>query len=121
MTSLHPKLTVRLFTDEKCFGPGVAELLQRVDTLHSLRAAALSMEMSYSKAWNIVKRAEAGLGFALLHSVTGGRSGGGATLTAQAVRLLRDYAAYTGALEQFAQDTFRTTLGWLTEAGHDGE
>lgn len=114
MTKLYPKLTVRLFTDEKCFGPGVAQLLQRVETLHSLRAAALSMEMSYSKAWNIVKRAEAALGFALLHSTTGGRAGGGATLTENAVRLLRDYADYTRALEQTAQELFAQKLGWLT-------
>ena len=30
-------LTVRLFTDEKCFGPGVATLLHKVRELHSLR------------------------------------------------------------------------------------
>ena len=115
MTKLYPKLTVRLFADEKCFGPGVAQLLQRVDSLHSLRAAALSMEMSYSKAWNIVKRAEAGLGFALLHSTTGGKAGGGAILTENAARLLRDYADYARALEQYAQEQFDATLGWLTE------
>ena len=117
MTKLSAKLTVRLYADEKCFGPGVAQLLQRVDSLHSLRAAALSMEMSYSKAWSIVKRAEAGLGFALLHSVTGGRSGGGATLTENAVRLLRDYADYTRTLDAFAQEQFGRTLGWLNDDG----
>ena len=40
---LHVGLTVRLFTDRKCFGPGVAELLRRVDEVHSLRAAAAVM------------------------------------------------------------------------------
>lgn len=48
---LHANLTVRIFTDRKCFGPGVAELLRRVRELHSLRAAAMSMNMAYSKAW----------------------------------------------------------------------
>ena len=37
------KLSVRLFRGNKCFGPGIAELLRRVDETHSLRAAAMSM------------------------------------------------------------------------------
>ena len=46
-------LTVRLFCGEKCFGPGMAQLLRKVQELHSLRAAAMSMNMAYSKAWTI--------------------------------------------------------------------
>ena len=40
---LRPVLTIRLFAEEKCFGPGIAELLRRVRELKSLRAAAASM------------------------------------------------------------------------------
>ena len=54
---LHANLTVRIFTDRKCFGPGVAELLRRVRELHSLRAAAMSMNMAYSKAWTVLRTA----------------------------------------------------------------
>ena len=50
---LHPRLTVRLFTDRKCFGPGVAELLHHVEAQHSLRAAAGAMEMAYSTTRHI--------------------------------------------------------------------
>ena len=78
---LHANLTVRIFTDRKCFGPGVAELLRRVRELHSLRAAAMSMNMAYSKAWTVLRTAQEGLGVKLLRSSTGGRNGGGATLT----------------------------------------
>lgn len=43
------KLTLRLLTnEERIFGPGVAELLERVREHHSLRSAAASMEMAYS-------------------------------------------------------------------------
>ena len=55
---LHANLTVRIFTDRKCFGPGVAELLRRVRELHSLRAAAMSMNMAYSKAWTVLRTAQ---------------------------------------------------------------
>ncbi len=88
---LHTVLSVRLFTDRKCFGPGVAELLRRVDEHRSLRAAAQSMEMAYSKAWAIVHNAEEGLGVRLLASKTGGKHGGGAELTAEARQILEAY------------------------------
>ena len=57
--NLKLKLTVRLYSDddERCFGPGIATLLHRVDAHRSLRAAAASMGMAYSKAWRIVRRA----------------------------------------------------------------
>lgn len=96
-TNLHPVLSVRLFTDEKCFGPGVAALLQLVQTCHSLRAAAMQMGMAYSKAWTIVKSSEEHLGFKLLSSTTGGRHGGGAALTPEGKALLTAY-------DQFCQE-----------------
>lgn len=88
---LRAVLSLRLFTDRKCFGPGVAELLRRVDEHHSLRAAAQSMQMAYSKAWTIMKNAEEGLGVKLLVSSTGGKNGGGATLTDDARAMLEAY------------------------------
>ena len=66
-TTLHPVLSIRLFKDEKCFGPGIAQLLERVEEHRSLRAAAQSMEMAYSKAWTMVRRCESELGFRLLN------------------------------------------------------
>ena len=90
---LHTVLTIRLFTDEKCFGPGIATLLHHIEDLHSLRSASMKMNMAYSKAWTIVRNAEAQLGFKLLHSTTGGRHGGGATLTEEARGVL---AAHDG-------------------------
>ena len=54
---LRVVLSARVFSDQKCFGPGVSQLLKRVDELHSLRAAALSMSMAYSKAWKTLRQA----------------------------------------------------------------
>lgn len=97
--TMHARISIRLFCENKCFGPGIAELLRRVEKKKSLRAAALSMNMAYSKAWRIIKEAEKALGFALLSSVTGGANGGGAVLTAAGARLLRAYTAYVRAME----------------------
>ena len=105
---LHPKLTIRLYTDDKCFGPGIAELLERVEVHHSLRAAAQSMNMAYSKAWTTVRRCEAALGFKLLDYATGGRNGGGAALTEDARRMLRAYRGYCRDLGDQAVRLFET-------------
>ena len=97
--TLHTVLTIRLFTDEKCFGPGIATLLHHIEDLHSLRSASMKMNMAYSKAWTIVRNAEAQLGFKLLHSTTGGRHGGGATLTEGARGLLAAYGGFCPELQ----------------------
>ncbi len=99
---LHTVLTIRLFTDEKCFGPGIATLLHHIEDLHSLRSASMKMNMAYSKAWTIVRNAEAQLGFKLLHSTTGGRHGGGATLTEEARELLTAYDGFCRELQETA-------------------
>ena len=102
----RPVLAIRIFADEKCFGPGVAVLLQKVQELHSLRAAAMSIGMAYSKAWTILKNAQQHLGFELLHSTTGGKHGGGATLTPEAAALLAAYREYCSELNTFAMTLF---------------
>lgn len=104
--NFRPVLSVRIFGAEKCFGPGIAELLHRVQTHHSLRAAAISMGMAYSKAWTVIKNAENALGFSLLCSTTGGKHGGGATLSPEAEKLLTAYDAYCTELRQHAAEAF---------------
>ncbi len=103
---LHPTLAIRLYNDEKCFGPGIAELLERVDEHRSLRAAAQSMGMAYSKAWTTVRRCEAALGFKLLDYTTGGRHGGGASLTTAARELLAAYRDFCRDLRAQADALF---------------
>lgn len=100
-------LSCRLFTDAKCFGPGVAQLLHAVQELHSLRAAALSMDMAYSKAWTIIKNSEKALGFSLLDSTTGGKGGGGAALTPEGARLLRAYDTFCSRLHDAVDELFQ--------------
>ena len=107
MEQLHPVLSIRIHRSEKCFGPGVAQLLRLVEEHHSLRGAALSMNMAYSKAWTMMRRCEEELGFPLLVYATGGRHGGGAALTAEARSLLAAYDRYCEKIEAFSRDLFR--------------
>ena len=79
---------------EKFFGEGPCRLLKAVEETGSLRAAAMSMDMAYSKAMKLMKNAEAALGFPLVTRTTGGRSGGGSRLTAEGKIWLNKYEAY---------------------------
>lgn len=106
-TALHPVITARLYTGEKCFGPGVAMLLRRVERLHSLRAAALDMDMAYSKAWTILRRAEQSLGVKLLATSVGGRGGGGAVLTPAGEAILRAYEGFQQELQARGEELFQ--------------
>ena len=108
---LRCQVSVRIFGEEKCFGPGVADLLERVDRLHSLRKATIEMDMAYSKAWKIVKIAEENLGFPLLLSVTGGKGGGGAELTPDGKSFLAAYRRFEVAVRSYADVAFVEIMG----------
>lgn len=108
--TFRPVVSVRIFGEEKCFGPGIAQLLRNVEEKHSLRAAAISMGMAYSKAWTIIKNAEKELGFELLVSTTGGKNGGGASLSDKAQRLLAAYEQYRTDLRAYANAEFARSL-----------
>lgn len=69
------------------FGQGCAQLLAGVDEERSLNRAAKRMGMAYSKAWRLVREAEAHLGYDLL-ARDGAR---GSTLTPRGRRALEAY------------------------------
>lgn len=118
---LHLKLLVRLYNDDPqhCFGPGIATLLERVAIHKSLRSAAVSMEMAYSKAWRIIRTAEDVFGCKMLSSTIGGQHGGGAVLTPQAERLLAAYQAYTAEVEAYALEKFQERFAFYPEMKQD--
>ena len=112
---LRVVLSARVFSEQKCFGPGVSQLLKRVDELHSLRAAAMSLSMAYSKAWMVIRNAENGLGFHLLLSNTGGRNGGGAVLTDEARQMIAAYDAYCEKLRAYGAALFEETFAFYND------
>ena len=85
---------------EKFFGEGPARLLRGIEEKGSLRAAALSMGMAYTKALSLIKHAETALGVPLVIRTTGGKSGGGSTLTKEGKEWLSKYEAYRDACLQ---------------------
>ena len=118
---LHWKTTVRIVDEqgERCFGPGVAALLEGVEEKRSLRAAAMAMEMAYSKAWRIIRRAEEAFGCKLLQSTTGGKNGGGAALTTEGAELIKAYRAYSAAVERCCAEEFTRHFGAFQKKRED--
>lgn len=112
---LKPKITIRLFADgvSKGFGPGIAELLERIGRTGSLRSACAEMEMSYSKGWTILKSCEKSLGFQLLERTTGGESGGGSTVTENGKNMLTCYRTLERQMEKEGTELLQQYFGSL--------
>lgn len=91
---LHYGISLKLYFEHKAFGPGMSTLLEGIKETGSLQGAAQSMNMAYSKAWKMLKESEKAWSFPLTERETGGKDGGGSTLTPQAVLLLDAYASF---------------------------
>lgn len=72
-------------------GIGVLWLLNKVDELNSLRAAAKSLDISYTKAYNMVTNLEKALNRQILIRQKGGQDRQGAQLTPFAREFLMLY------------------------------
>ena len=94
------KITFLNDNGEKFFGEGPARLMHGVEETGSLRAAAMTMNMAYTKALKLVKNAEETLGFTLITRATGGKDGGGSRLTDEGKEWLKRYEAYRDACIQ---------------------
>ena len=78
------------------FGYGCVLLLEGVEREHSLNRAAKSLGMAYSKAWRLVKEAEAQLGVTLLDR-DGAR---GSTLTQEGRHALDAYRTLQSEVDE---------------------
>lgn len=79
---------------EKFMGVGVLWLLEKVGKMGSLRKAAASMSVSYTKAYNMIRRLEEQLGVEVLERRKGGSSRDGASLTPFAVNFVKIYSDF---------------------------
>ena len=104
------RVKLTLCTEERFFGPGVCELLERIRETGSIQAAAARMEMSYSKAWKILNRAEEEIGTPLITRVSGGRKGGCSTLTAAGERAIHEFREMEKALSEAANELLKAHI-----------
>ena len=105
--TVKAKVKLTLSTGDRFFGPGVCELLERIRESGSIQAAAARMELSYSKAWKILKRAEDELGISLITRMSGGRNGGSSTLTEAGEEAVQDYREMEARLSSYADELLK--------------
>ncbi|RBW49050.1 winged helix-turn-helix domain-containing protein [Marinobacter sp. F3R11] len=93
----RPRLVPRLRLktgDTIALGPGKAQLLELIGQYHSISAAARALKMSYRRAWLLVDTMNSCFRQPLVLTSTGGSQGGGATLSAEGLKVLSLYRQY---------------------------
>ena len=91
---------------EPVFGRGRRYLLEAIDKHGSINQAARKVNISYKKAWSHIKAMEERLGISLVECRTGGKSGGGGTLTDEARKFLKMYEELEKGINEFVDTRF---------------
>ena len=110
-TTLHFRNKLVISREEDFFGPGVYDLLKYIDETGSIQAAAAKMNMSYSKGWKIINRAEKELGFRFLNRCNGGKNGGSSTITPEGRVFMERYHAMVEDMRRMTQNFFDVYFG----------
>ncbi|MBV5271087.1 MAG: winged helix-turn-helix domain-containing protein [Afipia sp.] len=105
-----PSLSVRIDLDTGGrIGPGKIQLLENIHACGSISAAGRAMDMSYKRAWDLVDEINRICGRAAVERQTGGKHGGGATLTPFGMSLIERYRR----IERLAADAVHKDLAGL--------
>ena len=93
-------LSIRIdFGPDLRVGPGKIALLEQIATLGSISAGGRAMDMSYRRAWELIEELNTIFGKPVVESRSGGKKGGGATLTPLGLSLIARYRAMEAAPE----------------------
>jgi molybdate transport system regulatory protein len=87
---VRPRLRV-ISGPDIALGPGKVELLELLESTGSIVEAARRMDMSYMRAWTLIRTMNQCFREPVIHAVRGGRKGGGAQLTETGREALRLY------------------------------
>ncbi|MCB1960862.1 MAG: LysR family transcriptional regulator [Rhodocyclaceae bacterium] len=111
---------VRILVDATiAIGPGKAQLLEAIGRHGSISAAAREMGMSYTRAWSLVADMNRCFTTVLVHTATGGKRGGGATLTAAGETVLTHYRAMEAAATAATAESFAALRPLLRDTPAD--
>ena len=91
--------------DKPAIGPGLVSLLEEIAGSSSVMDACSRMDISYSKAWKLIRQAEECLGEQLVLRKSGGSRGGAAELTGFAKGFIKNFRKTEKQLSSYAQRT----------------
>jgi len=89
--ALRPRIRIVRDDGTIVLGPGKADLLDAIARTGSIRAAAEELEMSYMRAWNLVRTMNSAFRSPLVEKERGGPDQGGAQLTRRGKTILKLY------------------------------
>lgn len=92
-------------------GPGPYRLLMLLDRHKSVSKACREMGLSYSKAWNMIRRLEKELGRHIIVRQQGGQGGGQSELTDEGRRFAEAYRIYDERCQEAAKKIFDEVFG----------
>ena len=99
--ALNLKIKLQLFCgDEIALGPGKADLLEAIDREGSISAAGRALGMSYRRTWLLVDAMNRCWDYPLVETATGGKQGGGASMTELGRSILRHYRGLQADLDR---------------------
>jgi len=107
-------LTVRFRIDlgaGRAVGPGKIALLEHIGARGSLSQAARDLGMSYRRAWELLEALNRSFRERVVATSTGGRGGGGATLTPFGMALIRGYRDFESDIQSRATRHFSRLTG----------
>lgn len=99
--------------DEIAFGPGKAELLRHISETGSISESARRMEMSYNRAWLLVRTMNHCFKEPLVSATRGGDTHGGAELTKAGKRVLALYRRMESKVAAATHGPMGQILSWL--------
>lgn len=101
------RIILKTKDDEKFFGRGPYILLKKIEEVGSLNRAAKELNMSYSKAFNVIKNCESALGKKFLDREIGGAKGGGSELTVEGKKVIKNYEFLVSELNKKMEDILK--------------
>lgn len=96
---------------EPVFGKGKLSLLRAIDKHGSINQAAKEINISYRKAWGFITSMEQRLGIKLVDRHSGGKNGGGATITDEARDFLKKYELMEKNIQEVVDERFKQIFG----------
>ena len=115
----HVQASVWIEKDGELYlGGGRVMLLERVDKLGSIAAAARSMHLTYNNAWLWINAMNKMAPSPLVTRVTGGVGGGSAKLTAEGKNAIAQFHEFRAKLDELIHPDFSCIALGAEEAGH---
>ncbi len=88
--------------DHIAIGPGKIDLLRKIQNTQSISGAARELGMPYKRAWLLIDSLNQGFARPVVETASGGKGGGGTTLTQLGSQLITRYDALEASLNAHA-------------------